>query len=289
MSEHDQHAAAAPETARPGPGLGSDFGLRLISGLGMGAAAAAFVFTGTIPFAILVAAMASLLSWEWSRLVHGQADVVLAVHLAAVLAAVSLAAAGYLGLGVLALAIGAILAMVLSLGQSSIYTATGVFYAGIPAIILIWLRSDVTMGLLAIVFLVLVTIAADTAAFFSGRLIGGPKLWPRLSPNKTWAGLMGALVAGAVVGFCFWFVVPDGSVLRLIATGIVLALVGQGGDLAESALKRRFGAKDSGTLIPGHGGVMDRLDSLLAAAVAAGLVGMAINVHAPARALLIGW
>src|SRR5262249_26567828 len=156
------------------------------------------------------------------------------------------------------LPIGAILAMLLSLGRNSVYSALGVFYAGLPAVTLIWLRSDPTLGLLAIVFVIAIVIASDTFGFLFGRLLGGPRLWPRFSPNKTWAGLIGALVASSLIGALFWFAVPGASAVRLAATGVVLSLAAQGGDLAESALKRRFGAKDSGSLIPGHGGVMDR-------------------------------
>jgi phosphatidate cytidylyltransferase len=119
-------------------------------------------------------------------------------------------------------------------------------------------------------------------------LIGGPLLSPRISPNKTWAGFIGALVASAVVGGSYWLAVPEGSVVRLAATGAALALVAQAGDLAESALKRRFGAKDAGSILPGHGGVMDRVDGLVAAVSAAGLAAAAINMYSPARALLLG-
>src|SRR5262249_12985596 len=145
----------------------------------------------------------------------------------------------------------------LSLGRNSGFSALGVFYAGLPALALIWLRADAALGLLAAVFVIIIVITSDTAAFLAGRLLGGPKLWPRLSPNKTWAGLIGALVASAIVGAVFSFAVPGGSSTRLAAAGAFLALVAQGGDLAESALKRRFGVKDSGALIPGHGGLMD--------------------------------
>jgi phosphatidate cytidylyltransferase len=129
---------------------------------------------------------------------------------------------------------------------------------------------------------------ADTAAFLCGRVLRGPLLWPRVSPNKTWSGFLGALAASAVVAAFFWLVVPGGSVLRLAATGVALAVVAQAGDLAESALKRRFGAKDAGSILPGHGGVMDRVDGLVAAASAVGLAAVAINMHAPAQALLLG-
>jgi phosphatidate cytidylyltransferase len=269
--------------------LGSDFVPRLASGLAMGVVAALCTLLGAVPFALLVVAVTLLLSWEWVRLVHGRdGDLLLAVHACAAGGAAVLAALGYVGLGLLALPIGAILAMLLSLGRNSIFSALGVLYAGVPAVALIWLRADATLGLLAVVFVILIVIASDTAGFLAGRLLGGPKLWPRVSPNKTWAGFIGALAASSLVGALFWFAVPGGSAVRLAAAGALLSLVAQGGDLAESALKRRFGTKDTSSLIPGHGGVMDRVDGLVAAAFAVGLAAFVINIHSPAHALLLG-
>jgi len=289
MSEDDEAKDGAGASPDMGARLGGDFVLRLVSGLAMGAIVALFTFTGMVPFAVLVAAVTVVLSWEWGRLVHGRAaDLVIAVHMGAVGVAAVLAAAGFAGLGLLALPIGAILAMLLSLGRNSLFSALGVFYAGLPAVALIWLRSDVSLGLLAVIFVIIVVIASDTAGFLSCRLLGGPKLWPRVSPNKTWAGFIGALVASSIVGALFWFAVPDGSAVRLAAVGAMLSFVAQVGDLAESAFKRRFGAKDSSSLIPGHGGVMDRVDGLVAAATAVGLAGFVVNVHSPAHALLFG-
>jgi phosphatidate cytidylyltransferase len=289
MSEHDNGDNRADGARAWGARLGEDFGTRLLSGLVMGAVAALFTWWGVTPFSILVVLGALIVSWEWGRLVHGrEADLVIAVHVVAAGASAVLAAVGQVGLALLALPIGAILATVLSIGRNSAFSALGVFYAGLPAIALIWLRSDPKLGLLAVVYLVVIVIAADTAAFLAGRLLGGPRLWPSVSPNKTWAGLIGALIAGSVVGALFWFVVPGGSAVWLGAAGALLALVAQGGDLVESALKRRFGAKDASSLIPGHGGVMDRVDGLVAAASVVLLVALAINVHSPARALLLG-
>jgi CDP-diglyceride synthetase len=189
--------------------LGGDFVTRLASSLAMGAVAALFTFTGMTAFAVLVVAVTMVLSWEWGRLVHGrEADLVIAVHMGAVGVAGVLAAVGFVGLGLLALPIGAILATLLSLGRNSLFSALGVFYAGLPAVALIWLRSDATLGLLAVIFIIIVVIASDTAGFLSGRLLGGPKLWPRVSPNKTWAGFIGALVASSIVGALFWLAVP---------------------------------------------------------------------------------
>lgn len=288
MSEHDD-AGDDEEPFDLAARLGSDFRTRVISGLGMAAVVALFIFSGVTTFSILVVAVALLLSWEWGRLVHGrEADVVVAIHVGSAGVASVLAAFGFVGLGLLTLPIGAILAMLLSLGRNSIFAALGVFYAGLPAVAMIWLRSDVNLGMLAVIFVIVIVIASDTFGFLFGRVLGGPRLWPRLSPNKTWAGLIGALVASSIIGALFWFAVPEASAVRLAATGMVLSLAAQGGDLAESALKRRFGAKDSSSLIPGHGGIMDRVDGLVAAAAVVGLATFVINVHSPAHALLIG-
>jgi phosphatidate cytidylyltransferase len=244
---------------------------------------------GPLPFAGLVILVTLLLSWEWGRLVHGRdGDLLIAVQACAAGGAAVLAALGYVGLGLLALPIGAILATLLSLGSNSLFSALGVFYAGVPAVALIWLRSDDPMGLMAVVFVIVIVIASDTAGFLAGRLLGGPKLWERVSPNKTWSGFVAALAGSAVVAALFWFAVPGSSALRLAATGLVLSFVAQAGDLLESAIKRRFGAKDASRLIPGHGGVMDRVDGLGAAASAVGLLAFFINVHSPAQALLLG-
>jgi len=116
----------------------------------------------------------------------------------------------------------------------------------------------------------------------------GPLLWPQVSPKKTWSGLVGAVGASAVIGALFSLAVSGGSAPRLAAIGAALALIAQAGDLAESALKRRFGAKDAGSILPGHGGVMDRVDGLIAAASAAALAAAAIDMLSPARALLLG-
>jgi phosphatidate cytidylyltransferase len=286
MDEHD-------DTARGETGwadrLGGDFRARLFSGVAMGAVALLLTLAGVIPFAILVVIVAIVVAWEWGRLVHGNDErTILAVHIGTTAAAGVLAALGYVGLGLLTLPIGAILATVLSLGRNSVYSALGVFYTGFPAVSLIWLRSDLSLGLLATIFVIAVVVVTDTAAFVSGRLLKGPLLWERVSPKKTWAGLVGGVVASALLGALFWFAVPYASAPRLAAAGAVLAVVAQVGDLAESALKRRFGAKDTSAIIPGHGGVMDRVDGLIAAASAVALAALMIDVHSPAGALLYG-
>ncbi len=156
-------------------------------------------------------------------------------------------------------------------GWSFWWTVAGAFYIGLPVAALIWLRGQDRETAL---WLLLVVWATDSFAYGAGRLIGGWRLMPSVSPKKTWAGLIGGIAGAAAIGG----LVGAGlrlDVWALAAASAVLAVVAQGGDLLESAIKRRFGAKDSGTLIPGHGGLLDRVDGMLAAAPVAALFCLA--------------
>lgn len=272
------------------PVVSNNLKLRLISGAVLAAIAFGLAYAGGWPFAVLVLVCAMVISWEWGRLVRGASfDLSYFVHAFAVAAAIVLAGAGYSALGVATLAIAAIILVPLNFGRGARLSALGVFYVGLPAIALLWLRRDEPFGFLAVLFIFAVVWSSDTAAYAAGRTIGGPKLWPRISPNKTWSGLIGALCAGALSGAVFALIEPSASALRLIFVGTGLALIAQAGDLAESALKRLFNLKDASDLIPGHGGFMDRMDSIVAVAVAAALLALAIDPHAPSRALLFGF
>ncbi len=153
----------------------------------------------------------------------------------------------------------------------------GVFYIGLPALALIWLRGDGEDGRNTIYWLLALVWAADTGAYAAGRMIGGPKLAPAISPNKTWAGLAGCIVAAALVGVAAaWLAKSDDYLLPALLSAAI-GIVSQGGDLLESAIKRRFGVKDSSHLIPGHGGILDRVDALLAAIMAAALLRYAFG------------
>jgi phosphatidate cytidylyltransferase len=167
------------------------------------------------------------------------------------------------------------------------WSAAGVYYAGFPAIALIAIRSDPQYGFIAIMYLFIVVWCTDTGAYFAGRLIGGPKLAPGISPNKTWAGLLGGAATASLAGavFALWFEETSVGALALVSLG--LAIVSQVGDLGESAVKRIFGVKHSSDMIPGHGGVLDRLDGLVFAAIGAGLIAVAADPRHPGRALLI--
>jgi phosphatidate cytidylyltransferase len=165
----------------------------------------------------------------------------------------------------------------------------GIFYVGFPALALILLRGDAHYGFAAILWVFLVVWSADTLAYFAGRIIGGPKLAPVISPKKTWAGLGGAVAGSALVSFIFACVTQLNGIWTLAILAGCLAIVEQAGDLFESSLKRFHGVKDSGQLIPGHGGVIDRVDGLIAVAVAAALIGVFHEQGANAARGLLRW
>jgi phosphatidate cytidylyltransferase len=151
---------------------------------------------------------------------------------------------------------------------------------------LVWLRGDEALGAIAVLYLFAVAWTTDTASYAAGRLIGGSKLAPHISPQKTWSGFFAGVLSASLVGLAFAMLLKSGSVLALILVSVALALACQMGDLLESWVKRRFGAKDTSKLIPGHGGLLDRIDGLLLAAVLAGLIALR-DPAAPGRALLI--
>jgi phosphatidate cytidylyltransferase len=152
------------------------------------------------------------------------------------------------------------------------WAAAGFLYAAAAEIGSVLVRVDPAKGFAALMFVLLIVWVTDSGGYFAGRSIGGPKLWPRVSPKKTWAGAAGALAASLVVAFGF-AAFELGRTGPLLMLGAVLSIVSQLGDLLESAVKRRFGVKDSGHIIPGHGGLMDRLDGFVAAVVVAALFG----------------
>lgn len=283
---HKDAAAAPTPNAKA---IGPELITRLISGLVLALVAILTAYAGPLPFAILTLIFAVVMSWEWSRLVRdGDVDLPFVVHAAAVTAAVVLAALGQTGFALLVLLIGTAVVGAMCFDAGGRYSALGVLYAGVPAVMLTWLRSDEPYGLLAVLFLFAIVWLSDTAAFAFGRTLGGPKLWPSVSPNKTWAGFAGGLIGAFVAAVLLHLLTAGSDLTYLAVVGVALGLCAQAGDLAESALKRFVGAKDSSHLIPGHGGVMDRMDSLVAVAAAAGLLALALNMLAPARALLLG-
>jgi phosphatidate cytidylyltransferase len=262
---------------------------RIVWGAGLALVALAFAYYSLATFALLVLVVALFLCWEWGHMVRGtSADLGFLIHAAAVAAAAGLAASGYAAIGGAVLVTAAIILVPVVFGQGARLSALGVFYVGLPVIALLWLRADEPYGFAAVLLIFGIVWSSDIGAFAAGRLIGGPRLWPRVSPNKTWAGFLGGVGTGALVAALLSLLIADASPVRLAITGLALSLVAQAGDLGESALKRLFGLKDASDLIPGHGGFMDRMDSIVAAAVVVALYALAVDPQAPAHALLFG-
>ncbi|MBM3621288.1 MAG: phosphatidate cytidylyltransferase [Alphaproteobacteria bacterium] len=157
----------------------------------------------------------------------------------------------------------------------------GAAYIAIVALSLLSLRHQPETGLQAVLWLLATVWATDIFAYVAGRTLGGAKLAPRLSPKKTWSGALGGLAAAIIVGACTAWFVTGGSVIGIAMAGGLLSVVSQVGDLAESAVKRHVGVKDSGRLIPGHGGLLDRIDALMAAAVAMAAIRWAGDARWP--------
>ena len=221
---------------------------------------------------VLVAVMGACMAWEWARLCGGgRLSRVGAVSVAIAPAAVAVAAlAGFIpaliivAAGVVLIGLGANLEG----ARNPVWPAAGVAYVGVPCLAMAWLRAMPDDGLATLLWVLALVWATDTGAYLAGRGLGGPKLAPRVSPNKTWAGLIGGMVAAAMTGVAASFLVEDALAWITVPVSAGLAVVEQAGDLFESAVKRHFGVKDSSRLIPGHGGVLDRVDGLLAVSVA---------------------
>jgi phosphatidate cytidylyltransferase len=235
---------------------------------------------------VLVVALA--MSWEWGSIIRKASfDTPFVVHAVAVGAGVVLAGFGLAAIGFLVVLVGALIVLALRFGTYARLSALGVLYVGVPCVGLLWLRGNEPYGFQAVLFLLMTVIVTDTGAYAVGRTVGGPKLWSRISPNKTWSGLIGGVSLAALAGALFAMAVPGASPWLLGLSGLICGLVAQAGDLMESSLKRSFGVKDASQLLPGHGGFMDRMDGLVGAASVAALFAMLVNMHAPARALLL--
>ncbi len=263
--------------------------LRWISALVLAAAALALLTLGTWPFFALVSLAAAVASWEWDGLTGGGGSLLSAVLRAAlIVTAVLLLAVGMGWAGLALIGLGALACAFFPDSRTRLaWSAAGILYIGLPALALVWLRFDHTHGWFAVLFLFLVVWASDSGAYFVGRFAGGPRLAPRLSPNKTWSGAVGGMLAAAIASHLFALWLANTSALALSLVGMGLSVVAQLGDLTESAIKRTFGVKDSSHLIPGHGGLLDRIDALLFAALAGALIALLKGPVDPGRALLI--
>jgi phosphatidate cytidylyltransferase len=239
----------------------SDLGARVMSGAAMLAVALAAIWIGGLAFGVLVAAASMLMLVEWAALVRAErrALIFALVGLAVVLLA-GLAQMGDRPWTTVALALGVVIVTGVAMRNAEL--AGGVAYAGLPALALLAIRADPDIGFGLTLWTMAVVWATDIGAYFSGRRFGGLKLAPKISPGKTWAGLLGGMLAAGLVGAALAiYLVPARNACFWL--GFPLAVAAQLGDLFESWLKRRVGVKDSGHWIPGHGGVLDRLDGLV--------------------------
>jgi phosphatidate cytidylyltransferase len=253
----------------------SELSLRVISGVVMAAIAILSAWLGGLPFALLWTAAAIVVAFEWQRIVHGgQAAPAQAVTIAAAIAAGAGAWLESWPLLVAAFALAAPAALLIGRDHAA-DTAQGVLYAAALSASVILCRGVESVGLAVILWLFAVVWGTDTCAYFTGRALGGPRLWPAVSPKKTWSGAVGGLIGGALLGLCVLYLAGISLKWLHLLLSMAFSVATQAGDLFESALKRRYDVKDAGAIIPGHGGVMDRLDGFIFATALAAAVGVA--------------
>lgn len=246
--------------------------MRVVAALVLAPLTIAIAWFGGWPWLLLVTAAAALLYFEWLMIVGASRNgMIVAAGIVSLVVAGLFLAIGRVELAVAVFAAGLILLAVFAGGQR-LWVASGLVYAAAALIAAFLVRLDASVGFTALMFVLLVVWVTDIGGYFAGRGFGGPKLWPRVSPKKTWAGAIGGLVLSLVIAAAF-AVFGFGKMLPLLVLGTVLSVVSQLGDLFESAVKRRFGVKDSSQIIPGHGGLLDRLDGFVAAIVIAALIG----------------
>jgi phosphatidate cytidylyltransferase len=238
--------------AAPSSGRGN-LALRVISSAVLAPVAILVAWLGGVVFVAFWTIAASIVLWEWAGLVKGPG-----------------------------------LARMRTLGWFIAWMVAGLVYAGVLLLAPIVLRDDPALGFVAMLFLFAIVWVTDIAAYFVGRAIGGAKLWPAVSPKKTWSGALGGTLCGIAAGLIVVKLAGLAVAPMLVIVALALSIAAQLGDLVESAVKRAMGAKDASQLIPGHGGLMDRLDGFLTAAAAAVMVGLARGgLEGPARGLLI--
>ena len=267
-------ADAAPLQTRRSP-VFADLRARILSAIVLGVAAVGTLLVGGLAFILFWLAASLAMNWEWQRMVGPDR-----LGLRAVVGGAALCVAAVLcvqlapDLAWLVVFGGAFLTGLLGARDHRLWSAAGVIYAGVLIVCVLTVRPafvtslERPFDLRTIVWLFAVVWGTDVMAYFGGRLIGGPKVWPAVSPGKTWSGTLVGIACGALAGLAVGLInsVMPISTWPVIAIGLAAAAAAQVGDFFESGIKRRFGVKDSSNLIPGHGGVMDRLDGFVAAA-----------------------
>ena len=269
-----------------GPDPGNDVGpgtksahtlrLRVLSALVLAPIGLAAAWFGPPLLSIVVVIAAGLMAWEWGRLCRTGTPILTGI-IVIVVASVIAAALGVTRIGLAIAVLGSIAtAVACRRGGEAVLVGCGVLWIAVPSIALIWLAldPDPRVGRNTVLWILAVVWATDIGAYAAGRTFGGPRLAPRLSPNKTWSGLIGAVLCAAAVGGIVALFVNSTIVVTILLLSGILAVVAQLGDLAESMVKRHCGVKDSSSLIPGHGGLLDRFDGMLAVIPAVALLSL---------------
>lgn len=262
-----------PDSSAPAPAKSSrDLVLRIAAAALLAPLALMFVFAGGWLWVLLVSVIAIGLFYEWHEIVDPARNprTFAAGVIALELIGLSLWF-GWDGIAWTAAVLGVTLVAFMATTERA-WLTVGFVYAAAALAASVLIRLDGAMGFQALMFTLLVVWASDIGGYFAGRAIGGPKLWPRVSPNKTWAGSGGAVVLSLVVALVVVWL-GWGRLVPVLILAVAVSIVAQLGDLFESALKRRFGVKDSSQIIPGHGGLLDRLDGFVAAIVFVALIG----------------
>jgi phosphatidate cytidylyltransferase len=253
--------------------------MRVAAALVLSPIAVALAYAGGWPWAALVTLAAIGLYVEWLTIVTAPTPRTVAAGVVALAMAGFFLATRRIDVSLLVLALGLGGVMLLS-SERRLWTAAGLAYAAAAELASVVLRLDQAYGFVALILVLLVVWVTDIGGYFAGRGIGGPKLWPRVSPKKTWAGAIGGFAASLAVAVGFLAFDPNKAdpsltlkMVPLLLLAAALSIASQLGDLFESAVKRRFGVKDSSHIIPGHGGLLDRLDGFVAAIVLAAIFG----------------
>jgi phosphatidate cytidylyltransferase len=249
---------------------------RIASALVLAPVAIGAVWLGSPFLPALILCAGAVMGWEWARLCgRSRIGIGGAVIIVAIVAGVLAAATGAPQVALVMLLLGSATVFVLErAGGEPLLAACGILWIGLPCIALVWLSQDAHGGRMNVLWILAVVWATDIGAYAVGRTVGGPRLAPRISPSKTWSGLLGGVVCATAAGAAFALATdaPVFSPVPLLSG--VLAIVAQSGDLAESIAKRHFGVKDSSSLIPGHGGLLDRLDGMLTVIPAVALLNL---------------
>jgi phosphatidate cytidylyltransferase len=258
---------------RSGPSW-HDLGPRLLSAAVIVAVIATGLYFGGYVFAILAAIVFGITYREWEQMVTLKPLAPLGMAMLGLLALAAVAYPTFGWLGVIALI--AIALLVATFGDKVVlpWRIGGLIFFGVVLIAVLAMRGYGPAGVVAGWYLGIVIAFNDTGAYFVGRVIGGPKLAPAISPAKTWAGSIGGWVIGTLAGTLYWIIFTHSPWGYGLAFSAILGIVGQAGDLTESAIKRVFRVKDSGDIIPGHGGFMDRLDSVTFGVLLLFLIGL---------------